>query len=1194
MARGEQLVLGKLERVRRQIKLVDVASGLLQLAIYVLAVWLVWVIIDHWLIDLGTFGRWVGAALFWGGLLLLATPSLQRLPRRVSQLHAALAVEEFDPTIKNRLVNYLFLSRVTETAVRPVVIRRLEQEAVHEVRAIHPLHAVDHGPLIRAGYLFAILLVFTTGYALFAPRSYRDSVRRFMVPWSHVTRPTRIRVERVKPGDVTVRFGENVTISADVHGASETEVTLRYRPLDGQFAEQAIPMKRPDNQWRFAAELPGHSAGVRQDIVYQIFAGDGQSREFRIDLEPASSMRVASVDYHYPAYTGLAPRLQVREQPDLVALDGTRITLHLDASDEIANGYVAFDPDVADSDGDRLQAGRHIPIRVGSDPRSADVTFLARFEPDGGAARSYWARYLTKDNVINSNPILHRIEVVADQIPEVELVEPAASEIEVPADGTVLVRLRARDVDFRLTRVALELESQGNVATHVLLDDSYAGRWSQSTELRGAELGWQSGQVWNLKGVAWDNHHDVVRQDFDPQRAESGVCRIHVTEPTRSPDRSHEENADSATPSGDDPKRSDRKERGDEGVQGDDGGGPSSQDGGQPEGGGGPSGTEGDGGSGAGQDGMGGAGGQEGGSVDDGESGVSGGQSGDGAAGDSGAREGGGPMGGSGGQGGSTAGEPSTGENSGSETGNRGRSGRDGISQEGSNQEGGDPSAGVDATASDQENRPEGGGESAGNSSDATASSRRSADGTGEAGRRGEGGGADERTDRSASGTRARRPVAKDGADDSEVFRRVRDYLNEHDSAKSEGAPADESGDDRQGERRGAPPTNQDDSPNGSTGGTGRETPTDGKRGDQGERGSDGRAADSGRLPPDGSATNAEPQPRGGNQGEADASRQTGRSREGQEGERGDTSNQSEWGDADGAARSDSPKSENGGNNIAGNNARRNDASASTNAGNANAGNNGVAEGTSEGERPEPAQGDTESSRGEGARPQPDEGGGTAPGGADGKTSTQANSTAPAPTDARSGSQGERAHSGERGTQATGAGEDARARNEPGPSDATAGDLAPHDDAGSQSNGQGGGTEHEGTAGRSLPTKPTAASSSLEDEIDVVDLVLETLRDQQHQPDSELLKELGWGEEDMTRFLERWDTLRAAAERTGEEERSESFRQAVESLGLGTPPAVRRQQMEQFRIDRLRNRGRRTAPPPRYRDLYRDFLQGNK
>ena len=95
---------------------------------------------------------------------------------------------------------------------------------------------------------------------------------------------------------------------------------------------------------------------------------------------------------------------------------------------------------------------------------------------------------------------------------------------------------------------------------------------------------------------------------------------------------------------------------------------------------------------------------------------------------------------------------------------------------------------------------------------------------------------------------------------------------------------------------------------------------------------------------------------------------------------------------------------------------------------------------------------------------------------------------------------------------------------------------------------------------------PPGEEPNLEYARKATDLVLDYLRDQQRQPDPDLLKKLGWTPDDLQQFLRRWEDLR----RTAREDPA-SRRELEESLkSLGIRPAQEKTRAAAARNDATR------------------------
>jgi hypothetical protein len=130
--------------------------------------------------------------------------------------------------------------------------------------------------------------------------------------------------------------------------------------------------------------------------------------------------------------------------------------------------------------------------------------------------------------------------------------------------------------------------------------------------------------------------------------------------------------------------------------------------------------------------------------------------------------------------------------------------------------------------------------------------------------------------------------------------------------------------------------------------------------------------------------------------------------------------------------------------------------------------------------------------------------------------------------------------------------------------------------------------------------KPPEASNSEEQAADAANLkyarkatemVLRKLKEEEHNPDPELLEKLGWSKEDLAEFLRRWDALSKSANETPAGKRE--LEEALKSLGLRDPANKRRAGGTVSDKQRdLRDAGNRSSAPPRYRDLFDAFRKG--
>jgi hypothetical protein len=368
----ELFIQEQLTRTRRQVKLVELAVAAIQLCVLVLGYVLLVVLVDHWLFTggLGVWGRLLAfLGLVVGGVGFLAWRVLPLLASRVNPVYAAHSIEQVQPTSKNSLINFLLLRRQRDELAAPIY-DAIERKAAFDLVDAPVDTAVDRSHLVRAGYALLALVTILCVYKLLSPKDPLRSVGRMAAPWADLPPATRVTIGDVHPGSTKVFQGEAVTISALVMGLRRDEpVTVFYSTADGQNIDRPVEMRLPETHYRHEAFLPADAGGLQQTIEYYIKAGDATTDRYRIEAVTAPAILVDRVEYQYPAYVGLPPRV-VERQGDIKAIEGTKITLYARANVPLETAYIDFNSD----------GGRDLPLVV----ENAKREFCGRAHPAAG------------------------------------------------------------------------------------------------------------------------------------------------------------------------------------------------------------------------------------------------------------------------------------------------------------------------------------------------------------------------------------------------------------------------------------------------------------------------------------------------------------------------------------------------------------------------------------------------------------------------------------------------------------------------------------------------------------------------------------------------------------------------------------------------------------------------------------------
>lgn len=492
----------QVNRTTSRVKWVDLWTSITRLVIAVLAYLLVSAILDHTLPNGLDF---TGRLLLLGGLLIgiglhIAVSFVPLVIRRVNPVYAAAAIERNNP-LKNTLINFLMLRRQPQGVSAPLLDALKEQAAVR-LSTVPAEAMLDRTSLIRWAIVLTATLVVAVAYALFAPKSTFQSVERVLSPWSDIAPPTRVVIETVEPGNVDAQRDDVVQLRVAARKARSDDRGTVFYSTTGNPADEVSSPLTSDNQFHWRGTLPPGGDGLKQDVYYYVQVGDAVSPRYRLRVIQTPVMNVARIRYEYPAYTELPPRV-VERQGDVIGLEGTKVIVDAEANQVIASAHVAFD---------QLRT-KDVALTV--DPQNkqqASGMFELALRKDRitPVHSSYVLRFSNVDGAENPKPVEHKIEVKADQPPELKLVEPTSppeQEIQLAPGALLRITLEARDPDFKLAEMSVVFNRLGGapLREEKLLTDPQYGPQSNTLLFEAGRFGLKPGDRVAFRGRAADN-----------------------------------------------------------------------------------------------------------------------------------------------------------------------------------------------------------------------------------------------------------------------------------------------------------------------------------------------------------------------------------------------------------------------------------------------------------------------------------------------------------------------------------------------------------------------------------------------------------------------------------------------------------------------------------------------------------------
>ena len=367
--------------------------------------------------------------------------------RRVSDERVALYLEEHEPSLQAALLSAVEESKKEDRAAgadySPQIVRRLIDSAVEKVRNADMGRNVEQQQLTRSSGLLAGATVAAVLLLVFGPDYLRHGISALLLPAGNVEAASPYRIE-VMPGDATVARGSDQTVTARLVGFDAESVNLFVRAgSNAQF--ERLPLVPVDETDQFEVLLFDLQTGTD----YFVEASGVESSRFTFDVVDLPYVERLELEYVFPAYTGLDPRL-VESGGDIAVLKDTEVRLRAFSTLATEAGELVLDEN------------NRTPLAVQPDG-SLTASFVVESEgfyridlqaPDG--------------QLVTASP-QYTIDVLTDQPPAVMFVTPGrdttASTIE-----EVFVEARADD-DFGLLSLHLVYSANGGAEQTVQLFD---------------------------------------------------------------------------------------------------------------------------------------------------------------------------------------------------------------------------------------------------------------------------------------------------------------------------------------------------------------------------------------------------------------------------------------------------------------------------------------------------------------------------------------------------------------------------------------------------------------------------------------------------------------------------------------------------------------------------------------------------
>ncbi len=355
------------------------------------------------------------------------------LTRRVSDEQVALYLEEHEPSLNALLLSAIEAERGgTGRAESPALVAKLIEEATarcHEIAASERLDQplVRRYSLLAAGAVALALAIFTLG-----PAYLRHGLAA-MFSWTQsleAAAPYRIAVT---PGSGKVPRGADQVFTATLSGFTSDDAVLLVRKGDATAFER-VPMVKAEN-----GGFEGMVFDLDANLEFMAEAAGVRSSTFTLTVVDLPYAQRIDLEYHFPAYTGLEPRI-VEDAGDIAVLAGTEV-------------FVTVTPTMPTPAGElTLHETTKVPLTAGS-----QGTMTGRFVADKDGF--YRVGLQAPDGAMITASPQYVIDVLTDMAPTVAIAKPGRDSTASPVEE-FFVEAKADD-DFGVRGLELVYSVNG-------------------------------------------------------------------------------------------------------------------------------------------------------------------------------------------------------------------------------------------------------------------------------------------------------------------------------------------------------------------------------------------------------------------------------------------------------------------------------------------------------------------------------------------------------------------------------------------------------------------------------------------------------------------------------------------------------------------------------------------------------------
>jgi hypothetical protein len=353
-------------------------------------------------------------------------------------LRLAQYVDDHTPGLDQRLITSIDSLEKQKTDSPSQLVESLWLDTIARVRGRN-IQQVTNSRLAWCAAGTAFVLICLLVGAIWDSTRFSAAAQRVAWPWSVPAADLLQSADfRVTPGDILIRRGSDVAVTATIEKVSSKKVFLYLQENASEW--KRVPMRADDSTTEYLYYL----RGVANEISYYVDSGGTRSRQYRIQVFDLPRVETIDVDYMYPDHTGMENKTE-KNAGDIIAPEGTKVRLHIAFNRPIQRSILKFENSTTI---DLIPSGN---AAIGEFTVAKDGTYVVDAFDDKGR------------NI--ENPMEYMIRSIPDSPPEISVNMPGR-DLKVMALEEVSIAVSAKD-DFGITKLTLNYNVAGGFEQNV-------------------------------------------------------------------------------------------------------------------------------------------------------------------------------------------------------------------------------------------------------------------------------------------------------------------------------------------------------------------------------------------------------------------------------------------------------------------------------------------------------------------------------------------------------------------------------------------------------------------------------------------------------------------------------------------------------------------------------------------------------